>query len=247
MLDEGIPPRFLQNVTCQLGSARYQIGLISKKPNSLAFGFKKNKDVTGGNSPNFSFRPQRIWLQLTEVNSKRVHNLFLPSYSTGIHPIAEFELPDKLDGEMVDICLWITPNVNDGFPPLQTTGKELELGSTTVEQRQVSLKKIQENLYEATVAPGSDENLAVFVDCSSFDTWRRTQNFQVDNLINETFRYRVTADDARFNFHALPRDQYQKILNDITNAPGNSGKGRDPIFGSKGATWIKLKGVRLTR
>ena len=247
VLAEGSPPLFTKNpppVDCNLADGGYRIGEVAYRNNEITFGFEKRTELQGSAFKDFSFRPQRVWAQVSDSKTgKRLFNLFSPEYKPGQYPIAVFKFP-KIDGKLteVDVRLWIAPSINDRSGPIAPYLNVIELGKTTNRGIACQFDKAEGTSTISVERPAGDQR-DFFVGGPREKYVHRTT--VVDGVRSEKYEYEVSEAKANFTLSALSQEEYRSIMERVRNSSQTYGKDIDPIFGDMDSVWIDFKGVRV--
>ena len=250
VLDRGNTPNFARSplpVDCNLAAGKYRVGPVASRDNELAVGFEKLTNLAGSNFRNFSFRPQRIWAQVSDGETKeRLFNLFLPEYRPGQYPIAVFKFPKTGDRlSKFDVRLWIAPSVNDGGRRIAPYVNEIGIGKTT--NLGITCELERDNAKgTSTIAvdrPAGEER-DFFVGGPDVGDYVHLTTV-VDGVRTEKYEYKINEVNANFTLSALPQEEFISIMQRVGNSPKNFGKDLDPIFRDRGSVWIDFEGVKI--
>ena len=250
VLDDGSKPKFAISpapIDANLAAGVYQIGRVSASvDNQLAFGFEKLTKLAGSNFRNFSFRPQRVWAQVSDSKTgKKLFNLFLPQYQAGQYPIAVFTLPQTDKNLEVDVRLWIAPSINDRGPLVAPYSNTIALGESVNKEIDCKLERdVTENTSTIATKRSAEDYRDFFVGCPDASRCVRLTEIK-DGVLDEKYEYTVKEANANFTLSVLPRNEYSSIMERVNNSSQRYGTDQDPIFGDQDSVWIDFKGIKI--
>ena len=250
VLAKGNTPRFARSplpIECSLAAGKYRVGPVTSGDNEIAIGFEKITNLVGSNFRNFSFRPQRIWAQVSDSKTKeRLFNLFSPEYRPGQYPIAVFKFP-KTDDKLskFDVRLWIAPSVNDGSRLIAPCLNEIGIGKTTNLGIPCQLERDNaKGTSTIAVDRPAGEERDFFVGGPDVGNYVHLTTI-VNGVRAEKYEYKVNEMNANFTLSALPQEEYLSIMGRVNSSPENYGKDLDPIFRDTDSVWIEFKGIKI--